>query len=103
MKLKVTVVSVCWGLLISGCSSDYQPPETADGEQIFLAACAECHTAESDKPVNMFFTLDQANANQQYIAERIANGGLIMPKFPNIKGQQLDQLTSYVLEHSLRK
>lgn len=103
MKYKTAAGAAWICLLVSGCSNDYEPPATAGGEEIFMAVCAECHTSHTDKPVNMFFTLEQKNAKQQYIAEKISSGGLSMPKFPNIKGEKMDLLTQYVLEHSLRK
>ena len=90
-------------LMIQGCTSEYTPAVKADGAAIFQAACAECHTPVSDETPEMFFSLHSKNVNSNYIEYKIYNGGITMPKFPNIKKQKMRMLTEYVLDHSLRR
>lgn len=87
-------------LLLNGCSKDYTPDANATAESTYQAACAECHKKDS---TGMIFTLDNKNANVAYIKERISNGNMMMPKFPNIKGEQLQQLSAYILTNSKNK
>ena len=100
---KATPWAIVSLLALGGCSSDYTPAADADGEAIFQAACVECHSPGDDMPANMYFSLEQKNANPTYIAYKIHGGGITMPKVPNIKGRKLDRLVEYVLDHSLRK
>jgi len=90
-------------LLASACTSEYQPPAEADGEAIFQAACAECHTPLSDKTPEIYFALHPKNFNAGYISHKVYRGGLTMPKFPHIKGAKMRQLTEYVLSHSQKR
>jgi len=100
---KSTIFTCLCIAALGGCSSDYTPAADANGEAIFQAACAECHGPDEDMPANMFFTLDQKNANRTFIVHKVHGGGVTMPKFPNIQGRKLDLLAEYVLNHSLRK
>ena len=86
----------------TGCSRDYTPEASDNGEAIYKAACAECHQAEDKNAPEMFFTLDSKIANAKYIAHKVNSGSLMMPKFPNIKGSKMRSLSEYVLDHSLR-
>lgn len=87
-------------LTVNGCSKDYSPEENATAESMYQTACAECHKKDSS---GMIFTFDSQKANTAYINERIANGNMMMPKFPNIKGEQLKQLSDYILKNSNNK
>ncbi len=103
MKYKTALSMISTGLLLSACSNDYSPPQETDGQQMFQAACSECHEPLPDQPIDMFYELSQENANIAYVSKKITNGGFTMPKFPNIKGDKLKQLSQYVLDHSVRK
>lgn len=87
-------------LALNGCSKDYTPDQNASAESVYRAACAECHQKDS---AGMIFTFESKNANIGYIKERIANGNMMMPSFPNIKGEQLQQLSDYILKNSNSK
>ncbi|WP_349432307.1 cytochrome c [Methylomarinum sp. Ch1-1] len=86
--------------LIAGCSRDYDPAPEASGEQIYQAACIECHPADEK---GIIFHIDSKNANPTYIAHKVKTGSLMMPKFPNIKAEDLKKLSAYALEHSASK
>jgi mono/diheme cytochrome c family protein len=90
-------------LLIAGCTRDYMPESGASGEQIFKAACAECHNKAVEGAPGKLFTLDSEKATPTYIAHKVHAGSLMMPKFPNVKDQDMRALSAYVLDHSLRE
>jgi len=85
-------------ITVTGCSktSDYSPAAGASGEDIFKAACIECHKDAAPK----IFTFTADSANPATIQKAIANGNMAMPKFPNITDDALNKLTEYVLNNS---
>ena len=88
-------------VLASGCSktSDYAPAVSAGGEEIFQAACAECHKDASPQ----IFELEANSATLLAVKQKIAEGNIGMPKFPHIQGEALDKLAEYVIENSVKK
>jgi cytochrome c551 len=101
---KFMLLASCFVIVLqTGCSDDYTPAADADGEAIFIAACVKCHALGDDKPGNMFFTLNQKNANKTYVAHKVHSGSISMPKFPNIQGRKMDLLSEFVLDHSMRE
>jgi len=87
------------GLALAGCAGkeEYIPPEGASGEDIFKAACSECHEPKEHGKV---FELDREEATPSAIAEQVRKGGFFMPSFPNISGDDLKHLADYVLSVS---
>ncbi len=85
----------------TGCSktSDYTPASGVSGAEIFEAACVECHKDAAPK----IFQLKADNATPASIKKSIAEGNMMMPKFPNIQGESLDALVEYVLANSEKK
>ncbi|WP_198265315.1 c-type cytochrome [sulfur-oxidizing endosymbiont of Gigantopelta aegis] len=86
-------------LLLAGCSKDFAPETGASGEDIFKNACLDCHKAIEGKD-NIHYELTSENKNVDYIASKITEGSLMMPKFPNITGDSLKAVSLYALEHS---
>ncbi|MFC1750186.1 c-type cytochrome [Pseudomonadota bacterium] len=88
-------------LAMTGCSktSDYAPAAGATGEQIFTAACAECH----EKTDGKIFELSADEASVAAISKKVSEGGMMMPSFPGIKGEALTGLSQYVVENSKAK
>ena len=88
-------------LAMAGCSkpSDYTPPAGATGEQIFTAACAECHQKSDGK----IFELSGDKGSVAAISKKITEGGTMMPSFPGIKGDALTSVAQYVVENSSAK
>ncbi len=84
-------------LSLSACSKDYSPAPQASGEQIFAAACAECH-----KPANngSLYQLKPEHANLAYISEKIGKGSWLMPAFNRLSADDLLKISTYALEHS---
>jgi mono/diheme cytochrome c family protein len=83
---------------LGGCSrsDEYAPAANVNGKAMFEAACASCHEATDGK----YFELKAESATPAAIADKITNGGLVMPGFPNIKGEQLEELSKYVISVS---
>ncbi len=84
-------------ILVVGCSREYAPDSHATGEQIFQAACLECHKPASNGSI---YILKTKNANAAYIADKVHGGSLLMPSFPNMKADDLTKVSTYALEHS---
>jgi mono/diheme cytochrome c family protein len=85
-------------LAMAGCSktNNYAPASGASGENIYQAACAECHKKEDGR----IFELSGDRASAAAIARKVTEGGTIMPSFPNIKGEELNGLSQFVFENS---
>lgn len=85
-------------LAAAGCSkpNTHTPAAGASGADIFKTVCIECHKIENGK----IFELAANKANAATIAKRITEGGVVMPSFPNIKGEELKSLSQYVIENS---
>ncbi|MGZ4958546.1 MAG: c-type cytochrome [Methylomonas sp.] len=84
-------------VLLAACSRPYAPDSQATGEQIFQAACLECHKPGAN---GSLFMLKAKNATTAYIAEKVQAGSLLMPSFPNMKADDLLKVSTYALEHS---
>lgn len=96
---KQIVLSLGAMAVLAGCagSNDYTPAAGAPGGKIYADACSGCHKAISE------FAIPADKANAAAIAEKVGKGSMMMPSFPNIKGEGLDALTQYVVENSKRK
>ena len=84
-------------LVLGACSRDYSPDPKASGEEIYLAACAECHKADDKGTI---FHIDPKNANPTYVIHKVKSGSILMPSFPNIKAGDFKNLTAFVLANS---
>jgi len=84
-------------LALVACSRDYHPEPQATGEQIFQAACAECH-----KPANngSLFSLTTEKDNLAYLNQKISQGSWLMPAFKQFSSDDLTKISTYVMEHS---
>lgn len=96
---KVSVLTVM--VMLSACSSDYQPAASANGETIFKEVCAECHQPENPAVPQVIFTLHAKIANPTYITHKVQGGSLLMPKFKKITGSKMRSLAEYVLNHTV--
>ncbi len=99
---KLLLLTAATTILLAGCSRDYTPAAGASGEDIFKAACMECHEAIEGRD-NIFYELSSDKKNADYFAKKISSGSLLMPKFPNITGDSLKAVSQYALEHSADK
>jgi mono/diheme cytochrome c family protein len=94
---------IACNLVLHACTNDYTPQYSDDGAAIFQAACAECHQPLNAATPEFFFNLHRKNVNLNYVEFKVYNGGITMPKFPNIKRQKMKMLAKYVLAHNLGK
>ncbi len=99
---KLLLLTATTTLLLAGCSRDYTPVAGASGEDIYKGACMECHEAIEGKD-NIFYELDAQKKNTDFFADKISSGSLLMPKFPNITGDNLKAVSQYALDHSIDK
>jgi len=97
MKTKQLLIIIGALFILNGCSKDYSPSEKATGESMYQTACTQCHKKDEKGKI---FAFDSDKANVNYIRERVKNGSLMMPKFPNINDEQLTQLSDYILKNS---
>ena len=97
-KMRIVLGTIALVALVGcGGGSDYTPPADASGERIFSTACTECH-----KPLkgDVAMILSEKVANKDALKQKIQNGSMRMPAFPNIQGEAADRLTDYLLENS---
>ncbi|MDQ7089380.1 MAG: cytochrome c [Methylococcales bacterium] len=98
MKTTQLLLIVSSLLVLNGCSKDYSPSAKDTAESMYQNACVQCHQKTTEGTI---FTFTAEKANVAYIQERIQSGSLMMPKFPNIKGESLNQLSDYILKNSV--
>jgi mono/diheme cytochrome c family protein len=93
--LVLGLISTLVILSMLGGVDDYQPT-TDDARVIFQEACARCHGergvgGNADGP-----KLSGGRSSLEEIQRQIAEGDGRMPRFPNIRGSALQNLTRYV-------
>ena len=99
---RLLLLTASAGLFLTGCSNDYTPVANATGEDIFKGACMECHEAVEGKE-NIFYEVASEKRNADFFADKVSSGSLLMPKFPNINGEDLKAVSQYAFEHSINK
>lgn len=98
MKKIALLLTVSALVSLAGCSKsdNYTPPENATGEDIFYSNCTKCH-----KPLTgSVMILSSAMTNKDAIIQKVQNGSMKMPAFPNIKGEPAQRLAEFILENS---
>jgi mono/diheme cytochrome c family protein len=83
---------------VAGTGAVPTTPETTDGEAIFQASCASCHTlvaAGSTGTVGP--NLDDSQPAQELVVDRVTNGRGQMPSFKDsLNAQQIEAVAEYV-------
>ncbi len=104
MKKKMLYVAAA-AVVLSGCSGskDYTPATGASGKDIFAQACIGCHPSISETELTTFWEISADNATTAYVTDKITQGSLRMPSFPNIKGAELEAIAAFVLKHNKSK
>ena len=104
MRRQVLLVAAVAAVL-SGCagSDDYTPTAGTSGKEIFAQSCVGCHGAISETELTTFWEIGAENANAAFVAAKVTQGSMTMPAFPNIKGAELEAITTFVLEHNKSK
>ena len=93
--LVMAFVSVLIVLSVYGGSDNYEPT-TDDPAVIFQEACARCHGEAGEGGDGIGPRLVGAGAPPEKVMEQVAEGIGRMPRFPNIRGQALENLAVYV-------
>ncbi len=104
-KMKKILCVAAAAVVLSGCSGskDYTPAAGATGKDIFAQACVGCHTSINETELTTFWEMTAENTNAAYVSAKITQGSMRMPSFPNIKGAELEAITTFVLEHNKSK
>jgi mono/diheme cytochrome c family protein len=89
-------------LLVTACSSSFIARSNAKPQEIFDATCSGCHEPLAQHP-DKYFALSADKRHAGYIANRIMHGGVFMPSYPHIKGDQLTALAEFVIDASVEK
>lgn len=86
---------------LSGCSrsNDFTPTPEMSGEDIFKAACTECHQPVGGHVMEVGAFMKDADL----IANKVLQGSMMMPSFPNIQGESAKKLAEYVVNNSKTK
>ena len=88
---KILMITILSLVSLNGCSRDYAPDAKASGEEIYQAACTECHQADAN---GIIFNINAKNANPTYIAHKVKAGSLMMPSFPKMKAADFNKLSA---------
>ena len=76
--------------------------QIATGRGLFAKTCASCHTIEGHVAHPTFVespipNLDEVKPRQEYVVERIRQGGFDMPTFEReLQGEQVEEVAAYV-------
>lgn len=92
-------------VMLSACSgsSDYAPEAGVAPMDMYKAACMNCHSPVDVDGKTVFWQIAPENANSAYVKAKLTEGSMMMPAFPNVKGEQLDALVKFVLENHQTK
>ncbi|HIE5353851.1 c-type cytochrome [Stenotrophomonas maltophilia] len=92
--LKVTV-ALCGTLLAAAAWSKEDP---AAGAQLYATHCVACHGAERAGVPPTFPALTDVSKRLQpaQIKDKIKQGGGLMPPFPQLSQQEIDNIASYL-------
>jgi len=70
---------------LSGCSSkDFKPAEGMGANELFAQACTACHGENGSGKFGFLLKVAGSKTPLQGMADKIRNGGYVMPAFPNI-------------------
>jgi len=82
--IRITIALALAATLVGCSDDDYTPKAGLSAEQIYEEACESCHGTNGHGKLGFLFSVAGAEASPAHIAQRIAEGGVIMPAFPNI-------------------
>lgn len=83
---------------LTGClgPSEYDPALTATPSDMFIEGCQSCHGEKGEGKFGMILKLAGTEATISDIANKMENGGQIMPAFPGVETPQRMILAAYV-------
>lgn len=77
-------------------ASDYTPKPGLSGVEIFSETCASCHGAAGAGKFGFLLKLAGTELDTDAIKDKIATGSALMPKYPNIQADDLNNLATYI-------
>jgi mono/diheme cytochrome c family protein len=94
---KITLFSL-FAAILAGCGGkdDYTPSAGVNAPAIFAEACQSCHGGAGEGKFGFLFSLAGTESTPEKIARHIAEGGPVMPAFPNLSQEQRMALAAYV-------
>ena len=100
--MKISVLAfVAAVVTLSACKSeDYTPGAGTEPQAIFEAACLGCHAPTDSGKV---IALSAEKSSPEAVAAKISRGSMMMPKFPNIRGAEIESLSAWVVANSESK
>ncbi|EGW55612.1 c-type cytochrome [Candidatus Endoriftia persephone] len=95
--IRFSLVAVMAGAL-AGCggANDYKPVAGSAPEQIFAEACASCHGEKGSGKFGFLLKIAGSDHEVAEIAGKIAEGGMVMPSFPEIGEAERAALATYI-------
>jgi mono/diheme cytochrome c family protein len=84
--------------LLSGCGGpdEYTPEAGISAADIFAAACQSCHGEAGQGKFGFLLKIAGDSHTAAEIADKVRDGGFIMPSFPNIGDKERQALAEYV-------
>lgn len=97
-RLTSTLPAVIMLGLLSGCGGpdEYKPEAGMSGEAIFAAACQACHGEAGQGKFGFLLKIAGDEHSVSEIADKVHEGGFIMPSFPNIGDKERQALAEYI-------
>ncbi len=81
---------------LSGCSKDFTPSEGMGASEIFTQACAACHGDNGQGKFGFLLKVAGSETPLPEMADKIRNGGYVMPAFPNISEADALAIAGYL-------
>jgi mono/diheme cytochrome c family protein len=96
-KLSLSLSLLAAGLL-TGCGGpdEYTPAEGLGGADIYAAACQNCHGEGGKGKFGFLLKIAGTDHEAEEIANKVRDGGFIMPSFPNIGDKERQALAEYI-------
>ena len=99
MKKLIKTISMVAALgLLSGCGGpdEYTPDSGMSGADAFAAACQSCHGEAGQGKFGFLLKIAGDAHSVAEIADKVRDGGFIMPSFPNIADKERQALAEYI-------
>lgn len=97
MRMWTLATIVTAGMLVAGCGGeeDYSAPEGTPALKMFEQACSHCHGEKGTGKFGFLLGLKGSQIPAENVVPMIANGGGIMPAFPELSESQRQRLAEY--------
>jgi len=97
-KLIKTIPLIAALGLLSGCGGpdEYTPVAGMSGTDIFTVACQSCHGEAGQGKFGFLLKIAGDAHSVAEIADKVRDGGFVMPSFPNIGDKERQALAEYI-------